>query len=129
MKEEIASLGKNRTWTLTDLPEGRKAIRNKWVFTIKRGSDGSIQRYKARLVVKGCSQKPGVDYEEVYSPVVRYATIRYLMALAVKFDLDVDQMDVVTAFLQSELGDEELYNVHGSTGRIRSGEWKGVQAP
>jgi hypothetical protein len=111
MKEEIASLGKNQTWTLTDLPEGRKAIRNKWVFKTKRGPDGSVQRYKARLVVKGCSQKPGIDYEEVYSPVVRYSTIRYLMALAVKFDLDVDQMDVVTAFLQGELGDEELYMV------------------
>lgn len=109
MKEEIASLDQNQTWMLTDLPEGRKAIRNKWVFKTKRGPDGNIQRYKARLVVKGCSQKPGIDYEDVYSPVVRYSTIRYLMALAVKFDFDVDQMDVVTAFLQGELGDEELY--------------------
>lgn len=111
MKQEMASLSENQTWTLSNLPEGRKAIRNKWVFAIKRGPDGSLERYKARLVVKGCSQKPGVDYEEVYAPVVRYSTIRYLMAVATKFDLDVDQMDVVTAFLQGELGDEQIFMV------------------
>lgn len=61
--------------------------------------------------MKGCSQKPEVDYEEVYAPVVRYSTIRYLMAVATKFDLDVDQMDVVTAFLQGELGDEQIFMV------------------
>lgn len=79
------------------------------MFKSKRGPDGAIERYKARLVVKGCSQRPGLDYDEVYSPVVRYATIRYLMALAVKHDLDIDQMDVVTAFLQGDLDDEEIY--------------------
>lgn len=75
MKEEINSLAENETWVLVDLPEGRKAIRNKWVFKTKRGPDGSVQRYKARLEVKGCSQRPCINYEKVYSPVVRYATV------------------------------------------------------
>lgn len=99
MEEELEALQSNETWVLDDLSQGRKAIRNKWVFQTKRGSDGRIQQYKARLVVKRCSQRPGIDVDEVYSPVVRYSTIRFLMATAVKYDLQIDQMDAVTAFL------------------------------
>lgn len=108
MKREISSLKENRTWTLVDLPVGRKAIANKWVFKTKIGGDGKIDRYKARLVVKGCSQREGIDYYETFSPVVRYASIRYLVAMAARLDLDIDQMDVVTAFLQGDLN-EEVY--------------------
>lgn len=74
--EELLALESNNTWELPDLPEGMKAIRNKWIIKTKREADGEISRYKARLVVKGCSQRPGIDYAEVYSPVVRNATIR-----------------------------------------------------
>lgn len=109
MREEIEALERNETWVMDDLPDGHKAIRNKWVYKTKRGPDGRVERYKARLVVKGCSQRPGIDFDEVYSPVVRYSTIRFLMALAVKHDLQIDQMDAVTAFLQSELGDETIF--------------------
>lgn len=109
MKAEIRSLEENETWELTELPPGRKAIRSKWIFKTKRDADGQIERYKARFVVKGCSQRPGIDYTEVYSPVVRYSTVRYLLALAVQFNLDIDQMDAVTAFLQGKLKDEDIY--------------------
>lgn len=109
MREEIQALEENRTWNLTTLPKDRRAIRNKWVFKTKRRADGTVERYKARLVVKGCSQRPGIDYDEVYSPVVRYSTIRYLLGLAVKHDLDIDQMDAVTAFLQGKLKDEIIF--------------------
>ena len=109
MRQEIEVLNSNNTWTLEDLPKERKTIRNKWVFKTKRGPDGKIEHYKARLVVKGCSQRPGIDFEEVYAPVVRYSTIRYLMALAVQHDLEIDQMDAVSAFLQGSLSDEEIY--------------------
>lgn len=105
---------------LADLPDGRKAICNKWVYKTKRGPDGAVKRYKARLVVQGCSQRPAVDFDEVYSPVVRYATVRYLMALAVKYNLDIDQMDAVTAFLQGELGEEEIYMLQPE-GFVKSG--------
>lgn len=116
MQDEISSLMENKTWSLVDLPSGRKAIKSKWVFKTKMDADGNIVRHKARLVAKGCSQIYGLDYEETYSPVVRYASIRVLMAIAVKHKLKVHQMDAVTAFLQGELHEEiymqqpEMYN-------------------
>lgn len=68
MREEIAALEDNETWKLTNLPSDRKAVRNKWVYKTKRGSTGDIERYKARLVVKGCSQCQGIDYDESIFP-------------------------------------------------------------
>src|SRR5688572_5737299 len=108
MEDEIKAHVENHTWTFSDVPDGRKAIKCKWVFKTKLKVDGTVDRYKARLVAKGCSQKPGIDYEETYGPVVRYTSIRFLMALAAKYDLDIDQMDVTTAFLNPEL-EEEVY--------------------
>lgn len=108
MKEELQSLMENRTWTLVELPPDRKAIPNKWVFKTKMDEHGNIDRFKARLVIKGCSQRQGIDYEETFSPVVRYSSIRYLIAMAARYDLEIDQMDAVTAFLQGELK-EEVY--------------------
>lgn len=109
MTEEYQSLMDNNTWDLCDLPKDRKPIKNKWVFKTKKDENGQIVKYKARLVIKGCSQKFGVDYEEIFSPVVRYSSIRYLMALSVKYNLDIDQMDAVSAFLQGELNDKIIF--------------------
>lgn len=109
MGTEYRALIDNETWRLVDLPPGRKALKNKWVFKVKTNTDGSIERYKARLVIKGYSQVKGVDFQETYSPVVRYATVRYLLALAAKLDLIVHQMDAVTAFLQGDLDTEEIF--------------------
>jgi hypothetical protein len=124
MEEEICAHTENKTWTLCDVPENKKAIKCKWVFKAKLKSDGKIERYKARLVVKGCSQKSGIDYEETYSPVVRYTSIRLLVALAAKYNLDIDQMDVTTAFLHPELKVEvymelpEGHRLNGETCRL-----------
>jgi len=71
-------------------------------------SDGNIAQFKARLVAKGCQQKGEVDYSETYAPVVRHASLRLLFSLAVKYDLDIDHMDAVSAFLQGELS-EKIY--------------------
>lgn len=122
MQEEIESLNSNKTWAITDLPAGRKPISSKWVFKLKKNTDGEIVRYKARLVVKGFSQKKGIDYEETFAPVVRYTSIRYLIALSVQFDLTIHQMDVVTAFLNGDLK-EDIYMTQPScyedgTGRV-----------
>lgn len=106
MSEELKSHQQNNTWTLENLPAGRKAIKSKWVFKAKTDDAGKIIRYKARLVAKGCSQKPGIDYSETFSPVVRYNSIRFLLALAAKNDLKIHQMDVITAFLQGDLNEE-----------------------
>lgn len=101
--EEYESFEKNRAWTLTQLPKGKKAVKCKWVFKKKMGLEGQLLRYKVRLVAKGYTQEYGIDYNETYSPVVRYSTIRTLLALAVHLDMCVDHMDVKTAFLNGEL--------------------------
>ncbi|KAG4036281.1 hypothetical protein PC123_g28148 [Phytophthora cactorum] len=81
------------------LPNGQRAIGTKWVFKIKRKADGSIEKYKARLVAKGFKQKYGIDYTETFSPVVKYVTLRMVIAIAKYFGWPLDQPDVVTAFL------------------------------
>jgi ribonuclease HI len=103
MSEELESHRKNGTWMLTELPENRKPIKSKWVFKVKRNEDGKVVRYKARLVAKGFSQKYGIDYDETYSPVVRYTSLRMLIAIAVNKKFKIYQMDAVSAFLQGEL--------------------------
>ena len=105
---EYESLMKNETWKLVELPSGRKPIGCKWVFKVKYGSDGKVERFKGRLVAKGYAQQYGIDYEETFSPVVRFSSIRLLLAYAVQNDMLVHQMDVVTAFLNGKL-EEEIY--------------------
>lgn len=103
IQKELNALKRNNTWTLTKLPEGNRAINNKWVFKIKRNKDGNIKTYKARLVIKGCSQKRGFDYEETYVPVARLETFRILISLVNEKNLFLNQLDVKNAFLQGEL--------------------------
>ena len=105
---EFQSLMENKTWELVELPTNRKAIGCKWVFRVKYGDRGQVERFKGRLVAKGYSQKPGVDYDETFSPVVRFSSIRTLLSFAVQKGMIVHQMDVVTAFLNGELA-EEIY--------------------
>lgn len=108
MDEEYKSLMENNTWEITTLPQNKRAIPCKWVFKTKTNEEGKIIKYKARLVIKGCSQKKGIDYNEVFSPVVRYSSLRYLFAMAAKYDLDIILMDAVSAFLQGDI-EEEIY--------------------
>ncbi|KAL9265171.1 Retrovirus-related Pol polyprotein from transposon TNT 1-94-like protein [Drosera capensis] len=88
---------------------GKKALQNKWVFTIKEEHDGR-KRYKARLVVKGFLQKRGIDYNEIFSPVVKMTTIRLVLSIVIAEDLHLEQLDVKTTFLYSDL-DEDIYMV------------------
>ena len=108
VKDELSSMDKNFVWELVDLPPGRKAIRNKWVLKVKRKTNGSIDKYKARLVGKGFTQQEGIDYDETFSPVVRVASIRLILVIVAQLDLELYHMDVKTAFLNGEL-DEEIY--------------------
>ena len=108
MEREMASLRQNEVWTLTDLPEGKKTVGSRWVFRTKTGLDGTVARYKARLVARGFSQKPGTDYEETFSPVVRGESIRMLFSLAAQEGMELHQLDVETAFLHGTL-QEEVY--------------------
>lgn len=106
IKEKISSLNENNTWELVLLPAGRKPIESKWIFKIKRDIHGNVDRYKARLVVKGYAQKKGYDYEETYAPVARLTTLRVLLAIMVQKDLIACQMDIKNAFLHGELKEE-----------------------
>ena len=113
MDEEIASLHKNHTWELVTLPRGRRSIGCKWVFSVKDGTSVSKGasagiRYKARLVAKGYAQREGEDYNEVFSPVVKHTSIRVLLALVAHLDMELEQMDVKTAFLHGDLK-EDIY--------------------
>jgi hypothetical protein len=100
---EIDALNKNKTWELVDLPAGRKAVKSKWVF--KHKADG---RYCAHLVAKGFTQIPSLDYDETFSPVARFESLRLLLALAALEDWEVHQLDIKSAFLNGMLN-KEIY--------------------
>ena len=107
-ESEYKSLMDNNVWDLVPLPPGRTPIGCKWVFRAKPDANGMVERFKGRLVAKGYAQQPGVDYEETFAPVVRFTSIRALLAYALQRNMLIHQMDVETAFLNSTL-DEEIY--------------------
>jgi hypothetical protein len=108
MDEKMRSLLENSTWELVERPKGVKPIPMKWVYKVKRDTQGNVERYKSRLVAKGFLQKQGVDFEEVYAPVSKHTTLRALLAIVAQQDLELQQLDVKTAFLNGEL-EEEIY--------------------
>ena len=105
---EYASLLKNDTGDLVQLPEGRTAIGSKWIFKVKYNGQGSIEQFKGRLVAQGHTQKYGIDYEETFAPVAHYSSIRTILAYAVEKRMKIHQMDVITEFLNGDLN-EDIY--------------------
>jgi hypothetical protein len=81
MEEEYAALVANQTWDLVPRPPGTNVVTGKWIWTHKRQTDGTLERYKARWVLRGFTQRPGVDYDETFSPVVNPATVRTVLLL------------------------------------------------
>ena len=108
INDEIESILQNHMWELVDLPPCSKPLGYKWIFKKKMKADGSIDKYKVRLVIKGYKQKEGLDYFDTYSPVTRISSIRMLIAIVAIHNLEIHQMDVKTAFLNGDL-DEEIY--------------------
>ncbi|KAK8488101.1 hypothetical protein V6N11_019771 [Hibiscus sabdariffa] len=108
MRSEMDSMSVNQVWTLVEPPEGIKPIGCKWVFKKKTDMDGNVQTYKGRLVAKGFGQIHGVDYDETFSPVAMFKSIRILLAVAAFHDYEIWQMDVKTAFLNGKL-EEDVY--------------------
>ncbi|KAL4383655.1 hypothetical protein GQ457_15G018400 [Hibiscus cannabinus] len=108
MRSEMDSMSDNQVWTLVEPPEGIKPIGCKWVFKKKTDMDGNVQTYKGRLVAKGFRQIHGVDYDETFSPVAMFKSIRILLAVAAFHDYEIWQMDVKTAFLNEKL-EEDVY--------------------
>ena len=120
METEMRSLLSNKVWELVEPPPNRKIVGSKWVFKRKIDADGIVECYKARLVAQGCTQKFGLDYEETFSPVIRFESIRFLLAVGAQHKLHLHQMDVSTAFLHGELT-EEVY-MRQPEGFIESGK-------
>ena len=107
MDEEMQSLEENQTFTLTKLPEGRKTVGGRWVYSIKEDNDGREQ-YKARFVAKGYSQRAGIDYGETFSPTANLTSVRVVMQKAAQENLVLHQMDVKTAYLHAPI-DRDIY--------------------
>ncbi|KAL9260106.1 Retrovirus-related Pol polyprotein from transposon TNT 1-94-like protein, partial [Drosera capensis] len=108
IQKELESIEKNNTWTLTELPPGHTSIGLKWVFKLKKDSDGQVVKHKVRLVAKGYIQRQDIDFEEVFASIVRLNTVRVILALTANRSCEVHHMDVKSAFLNGEL-EKEIY--------------------
>ncbi len=120
VNDEYDSLINNKTWSLTKLPLNRTAIKSRWIFKVKPGVKGSAPRYKAKLVAKGYSQRPGIDYEETFAPVTKQTTLRVVLSFVAAQDLEMRQLDIKTAFLYGDLS-EEIY-MKQPKGYVKSGD-------
>ena len=107
MHKEMNSLNKNTTYDLVELPKVKKVLRNKWIFKLKKDGD-KLVKYKARLEVKGFSKKQGIDFDEIFSLVVKMSCIQVVLGLVASLDLELEQLDVKTTFLHDDLK-EEIY--------------------
>jgi hypothetical protein len=108
MDEEIAALDANATWELVALPKDKKTIRCNWVYKVKHNADGSVNKYKTRLVAKGYAQTYGIDCEETYNPIAKMITIRTIIVITIAKGWLLHQMDVKNVFLHGDL-QEEVY--------------------
>ena len=108
MIKEYQSIMKNDVWDVVPRPKGKSVVTSKWMYNIKHVVDSSIEKYKARFVARGFSQKEGIDYEETFSLVARYTSIRSVLSLATVMEWKIHQMDVKTSFLNVVV-EEEVY--------------------
>jgi hypothetical protein len=106
MVEEMDALDKNGAWDIVELPTGRKHVGSKLLFKKKFNAEGKVEKYKARLVAKGYSQVEGIDFGEIFSHVAKLNSIIFLLSIVASFDIEVEQMDVKTAFLHGDLEEE-----------------------
>ena len=103
MREEMLAIDRNDTWELVTPPPNCRPIGLKWIFKLEKNPRGEVIKYKARLLVKGYSQRKGLDYDEIYAPAVQFETIRMLIALAALKDWKIHHLDVKSAFLNGEI--------------------------
>jgi hypothetical protein len=108
MMEEYSSIMKNDVWEVVPRPEWKSVVGFRWIYKIKHAADGSVDKFKARFVAKGFSQKEGIDFSETFAPVARYSSIRAVISIAAELGWQIHQMDVKTMFLNGVI-DEEIY--------------------
>jgi len=111
INSEITSILKNRTWDVVDRPSNRKPITAKWLFKLKKNARGEINKRKARIVARGFQQKEGVDYNDIFAPVVKWSTILAIIALAAKYNWPLHQLDVITVFLNGTIDEDILMEI------------------
>ena len=122
MDREIATLEEAGTWATVPQPTRKNIVGSKWVFRIKRKADGSVEKYKARLVAQGFTQKFGVDYFDTFSPVAKLSSFRTILAMAARNDWDADSFDFNGAYLNGELDDDEEIYMKSPPGYADEGE-------
>lgn len=125
IKEELDAHRINGTWKLVERKTGMKTIDSKWVFKVMRDVEGNVHRYKARLCARGFMQRQGLDFNETFAPVVRYDSLRVLLAIAAEEDLELAQSDVKTAFLHGKLKEEVFMEVPEGL-KMKNGAGKNV---
>jgi hypothetical protein len=108
IERELNSLTDNSTWTFVPMPLDKRVIGSLWIFKLKRDSNCKILKFKTRVCARGDQQTCKVDYNETFAPTLRYTTLRVLLSLACSLDLEIEQFDVVTAFLNADV-DEDIY--------------------
>jgi hypothetical protein len=108
MDMELDSLDRDRTWDVVDKIEGEKEVGSKWVFKVKRLADRSIDKFKARLIAQGFTQRPGFDFDETYATIVRCDFLRLLLAITAVQGWRPQQLDIKSTFLEGDL-EEEIY--------------------
>jgi hypothetical protein len=124
MIEEYDSILKNDVWEVVPRPHGKSVVTSKCLYKIKHAADGSVEKFKARFVVLGFSQKEGIDYDEIFAPVSRYTSIRIIISLTSVFYRKLHQMDVKTVFLNGEVEQEvyieqpEGFMIHGKESHV-----------
>ena len=110
MQKELFDLDTQNTWSLVDLPQDKTPLKGRWVFKLKKNSTGDIEKYKARWVIKGFLQQPGIDFDETFCNTARPESWRVLLAEAAKRDWEIHQIDVKSAFPNAEI-DKEIYTI------------------
>ena len=114
---EINSILKNKTWTITKCPPNQNPITAKWIFKTKHHPNGDINKLKARIVARGFQQQAGIDYTDVFTPVVKWSTILAILALAAQYNSPLWQMDVITAFFNGDINEDIFMEIpHGFPG-------------
>ena len=124
MMEEYRSIMKNDIWDVVPRPEGKSIVTSKWIYRIKHAADGGMEKYKARFVARGLSQKEGIHYEETFAPIARYTSIRAIISLASVLGWRLHQRDMKTVFLNGRIEEgvyieqPEGFIVHGSNSHV-----------
>ena len=106
MLEEEGGFMLNKSWIVYDIPFGCNLMKAKWVFKKKKNKKGEVERYRARIVIKGFTQKAGVDYNEIFAPVIRHSTLRLVLALCAFYGLFKRHLDLPKAFTQADMDND-----------------------